>query len=327
MKWRFSLCALALGACQPDPIPSQCPPPVHQGVTAAHGTSHDFVINHFALPAERTDFAIDLDGDCMPDNQFGVMVGGLVNAEGELQPAVDASVANGQELFLLSVTSADATLTNSSAAGVVFARARKMTNPDFSGNGHFTIDATQPQATLFGDIQDGRFKSNDPVSTRPPVDLTLELLPFAGVTTPVPLPLHGAHIEFLHTTETLTSGEIQGSIKISDVTATWYSPLAQWLTYLITTDPTNHTQLETALDIGDGNGGNCTNPDGTFGVPNDNILSICELSGNDLIANLLVGDVDTFDASGNYAPHHPLQPGTGDSLSVAIGFTAVPATF
>ena len=187
MKWRFLLCAIAISACQPDPIPPpQCPPPLRPGVTSATGSVQKFVINQFTILNAQNRFAIDLNGDCRPDNQLGNIVSALTNEEGSLQPSVDASVAGGQELYLLSVQSPDPTLVNAGAAGVVFARAATMSNPEFSGYGRFAVDATRPQAALFGNIQEGRFESNDPVATRPPVDLTMELIPFPRIMRPFP---------------------------------------------------------------------------------------------------------------------------------------------
>ena len=123
------------------------------------------------------------------------------------------------------------------------------------------------------------------------------------------------------------NGEIHGSVKIEDVNATWYEPLTRWFNYLIATDPTNHAQLEMIFDLGDYNGGNCKNPDGTAGVPKDMIISICELTGNQLIANLISPDVAIFDAAGNYSPDPDPKSTRRDSLSVGLGFTAVPATW
>jgi hypothetical protein len=78
------------------------------------------------------------------------------------------------------------------------------------------------------------------------------------------------------------------------------------------TDPTctNHT---------------CRNPDGTCAVAHDGKIDYCEVADSGLIYSVLLPDVQLTDGMGHYRP----SPDNlhKDSLSVAIGFTAVPASF
>jgi hypothetical protein len=54
-------------------------------------------------------------------------------------------------------------------------------------------------------------------------------------------------------------------------------------------------------------------------------IDICEVATSGLIQNVLAPDVQMFDAAGNYHPN-PTNANK-DSLSIGLGFTAVPATF
>jgi len=89
-------------------------------------------------------------------------------------------------------------------------------------------------------------------------------------------------------------------------------------------------QIEAIFDVGDGaKGGPCTDPDYSPGqegdAAKDGVISSCEVATNSLIKNVLAPDVQIFDSSGNY---HPNAANTDkDSLSIGVGFTAVPANY
>ena len=72
-------------------------------------------------------------------------------------------------------------------------------------------------------------------------------------------------------------------------------------------------------------GGACQNLDKSCAVAHDGTIGDCEIATNGLLQNLLAPDVQLFDAAGNYHPN-PANT-TKDSLSVGLGFTAVPASF
>ncbi len=125
----------------------------------------------------------------------------------------------------------------------------------------------------------------------------------------------------------LMNGELQGSVKEQDVQTIVVPAIAKLLTETVMQNPGTPTSMQILqlFDVGDGNGGTCTNPDGTMGKPGDGIISPCEVAMNNIIQNVLAPDVQIYDANGNYAPN-PANTNR-DSLSLAVGFKAVAAKF
>ena len=318
-------------------------------VTSAHGAIHRYVVNKILLPQVKTDDSIDLNGDGRVDNQLGNVLGALASQGLTGQSQQDQLVMSGQVVHLVTVQSADPTLMNDSQVGGTWLIGAPQPNPDFSGNGTFSVDTTQPEGATLGTLANGLYQSNNPITTTHPV-LAEATLVFALGAAPVRLPLHGAHLRMKASTGGLMSGSIQGSIKNSEIQTTIIPSIASALNASLHPTDVGHActlntdckssgmctgghcalsdnakQIKMIFDVGDGNGGSCTNPDGTLGKPNDNTISVCEVSDNQLIANLFAPDVQIYDASGNYAPNP--SNAHKDSMSVGLGFTAVPASF
>jgi len=155
------------------------------------------------------------------------------------------------------------------------------------------------------------------------------MIPLFG---PVPVDLVGARITYVRSGTGAIMGQLNGAIRNSDVQAKVIPNVADALNQKITSDPSSSTTMQ-LLSIFDTGGkadpacvaGTCKNPDGSCAVKGDNVISICEVSTDGLIQNVLAPDVQMFDAAGNY---HPNPNNTNkDSLSVAFGFTAVRASF
>jgi len=284
-----------------------------------------YVIDSILLPMSPTDYAIDLNGDGHLDNQLGNIIGALTALGFDVQSQENMALMNGSTIELIAVQTMDPLEQNDPAAVTVLNNGVAMPMPDFSGMGHFTIDTTQPTADFHGALQQGSYSSESPVTTHSPVSLSLSLSLFTG--TPTPLPVHGAHIQYQVSGTGLINGKLQGSIKNADIQLTVIPGIAALLNSQIAANPNSPTskQIRQLFDAGDGNGGNCTNPDGTIGRPNDGIISPCEVADNNIIMNVLAPDVQIYDGSGNYAPN-PANTNR-DSLSIGIGFTAVRATF
>ena len=282
------------------------------------GSYYRYAMNNFTLPQTRTQLAIDLNGDGRLDNQLGNIIGVLASQGLSAQTTVDQSVARGDVVELLRLRTADATLTNDNPVPVVAYAGKPMANPDFSGAGSFTVDNGVPAAPLNGTLAAAAYASEDPITTTKPVTLQLKLPLFAGGA-PVPMILNGAHIQFTTSGAQggLMAGQINGSIKDSDVQGLIVPAIAVTLTAQIQKDPNSaqSKQLESLFDTG-GCGA---------AKANDGIVDACEVATNPIIMAVLAPDVQIYDNLGAYAPNKTNM--MKDSLSVSIGFTAVRAQF
>jgi len=303
---------------QPDFAPSP-------DMTVLPTTSFNYVVDKLIAPMTRTDFAIDLNGDGHLDNQFGNIVGALTAQNFDVQTGIDTQIMMGTTIELVTVTTTDATEMNDPAATTSVLAGMPMAMPVFDGTGMFTVDTSQAAAAFHGPLTNGSFSSENPVTTRDPVSLTLSLELFPGNV--IALPIHGAHVSYDATPMGLMNGELQGSVKEQDVQTIVVPAIAKLLTETVMQNPGTPTSMQILqlFDVGDGNGGTCTNPDGTMGKPGDGIISPCEVAMNNIIQNVLAPDVQIYDANGNYAPN-PANTNR-DSLSLAVGFKAVAAKF
>ena len=347
---RTAVAIAFLGSCGSKPAPAPLPPcdtpDPASAITSAHGSIHQFVVSRWLVPATKVDFSIDLNGDRRVDNQLGNLDGDLRAFGFDMQPTVDTSVASGSELWLLTVETTDPSLGSDPTTATTLFRAQYEERPDFTGHGHFAVNTSWPSSTFFGSLAAGTFHSNDPINRgAPPVSASFELEAFDGVA-PAPLPLIGAHVVFTTNGDGTLSGALQGSLREETFHERDLPILAAFFTHLIQTDPANHPDLIKYFDVGNGNESpcaadadcdvagispcvsghcGCVNRDGTASVAGDGVIGVCELEDDPLFANLIIPDVQIFDATGAYAPS--CANSMKDSLSVGIGFTAVPATF
>ena len=98
--------------------------------------------------------------------------------------------------------------------------------------------------------------------------------------------------------------------------------IAQLLPAEIQANPGSATSQEIGSIFGTGG---CTHPRGTMARASDGIIDICKVATNSINMAILAPDVQIFDANGNYAPNAANTK--KDSLRIAVGFTAVKATF
>ncbi|TMK84700.1 MAG: hypothetical protein E6G57_14740 [Actinobacteria bacterium] len=325
-----------------------------------------FVINKVTLPKTKTDTAIDLNGDGRVDNQLGNIFSALSANGVDRQLAEDQAVEGGTATELLSIGAHDSSLQNDDSVSTVVNKAAAPTaphhsvnagfsgagahapaqgqydqgvglpsSPVFDGTGHFTIDNGVGTALLCGKLSNGRFSSNNPVTTTHPVDMSIHLFGFPDVA----ITLHGAHMTYrvVPAVPPIVDGQINGSLKQSDLSHTVVPAIARDLNREVQSarggtpaQQTRAQQIEAIFDVGDGaKGGPCTDPDYSPGqegdAAKDGVISSCEVATNSLIKNVLAPDVQIFDSSGNY---HPNAANTDkDSLSIGVGFTAVPANY
>jgi hypothetical protein len=324
-----SLLPLGFAACGSDSS-GDCTP-------GAGGNTAKYVANAVMVPMQRQDYAIDLNGDGRVDNQLGNIIGALEGQMLHVQDGVNTAVMNGTLVLLTSEASTDATFQSDGCASSTVNVGKSMMNPDFSGNGTFTIDTGQQGGTFAGPIKAGKFSSAPPSTTKKPVTLSIQL-PLVSGAAPVTLKVNGAHLQFTRGSGgMITGGQLNGAIKSDDVQMNIIPNVATLLTSRVKADPTSSTNMQ-ILSIFD-NGGKadaacggttCKNPSygdrpGMCAVAHDNIIDTCEVSTAGLIQNVLAPDVQMFDAAGNYAPN--ANNTMKDSLSIGLAFTAVKASF
>jgi hypothetical protein len=325
-----SLIPLTFAACGGGSDSGDC--------TASGGTNKaQYVTNAVMVPQQRSDYAIDLNGDGRVDNQLGNIIGALEGQMLHVQDGVNTAVTDGTLIVLVSESSTDPTYASDACATATVSVGQSQAMPDYSGMGHFTVDSGQQGGTFYGPIKLSKFSSAPPATTTKPVEVDIKL-PLVSGADPVTLKVNGAHLQFTRDASgKITGGQLNGAIKNSDVQTLIIPNVATLLTKKITTDSTPPNTLSSSdmqiLSIFDNGGkadaacaaGTCKNPDGSCATKGDNKIDICEVSTAGLIQNVLAPDVQMFDSSGAYKPNKDNT--TKDSLSLGLAFTAVGATF
>lgn len=320
------LCLALLAGCGGETalpsVPGDGGPPAGDASPPLGGATYRYVVNKLSVPQQRVEFALDLNGDGRPDDQFGNIVAALAAQNFDVQGAVDQSVARGDAVHLIALQTDDASLANDDSVGFGFLVGLPRPNPDFGGAGAFAVDGALPAAQLNGKLGGGSFASDDPRPAPPPRDLTVKLALAAGAT-PVALTLHGAIVTCKTGVDAqsgapgLLTGQIHGSLKQRQVQTDVIPAIAAALTEAIAAAPGSPQaqQIKALFDTG-GCGG---------AKANDGLIDACEVATNMVIQNVLAPDVDLYDANGAWAPNP--KNADKDSLSIGLGFTAVRATF
>jgi hypothetical protein len=286
---------------------------------AAGAQSKKFVMTSLNLPTSSQQFTIDLNGDGKQENAFGSIVS-LLGGEGfDLQANVNNGLQASGTVLLLEETGTDPNFQNDNCAFVKLKVGMATTTP-----GMFTVNTSVPEVDFSGLLAQGSFNSNPPAIS--PDTQVLLSLPLVAAEPPVPIALHGGHIAFKNDSSGLSGGVLQGGVKAVDLASGILPPVAASLTATITADPTSTTatSLETNFDLGNGMNGTCMNADGSTSAPADHLIGPCELADNPLLHVLLAADVQLFQ-NGLFKPS-PANTNK-DSISLGVGFTAVPATF
>lgn len=290
---------------------------------AAACTPHvrKFVVNAIRMPLQRSDYAIDLNGDGKLDNQLGNILGALSANNVDVQGTMDAAIASGDALLLLDETSSDpAFVLDRSCARAGLQKALPHPNPFGDAGTIFTPDSTSQRGDFAGTISNAAFASTEPATMTAPVELDIDLSLFALV----PVHVVGAHVSFTVSGGIVTGGMLQGVIRKADFDANVAPTMAIEANAAVQSDPSSQRsqQMLAIFDVG-GCLATDKNFDGSTAVANDGKIAACEFLGNAIMKNVLSPDVQMFDSGGSY---HPNPANTArDSLSLAIGFTAVPA--
>jgi len=296
---------------------------------AAGATAARYVWNAMTVPLTASDFAYDLNGDGRADNQLGNIAGALAGQGFDLQAGIDGAITGGQSITLVAESSKDASFGDDACATSTMYAGTPTASPDYSGAGHFTIDAAATVGHFTGPIAAARFTSEpSPAFAKVPSVVRYDL-PLFGSS---PVDLVGARITYVRAANgTVTGGQLNGAIRQYDIDHELVPAIAGALNLQVHTNPSSSSSMQilAIFDTGGATdpacGSTCKNLDGSCAVAKDGNITDCEVGTNGIIRNVLAPDVQLFDAAGNYHPN-PANT-TKDSLSVGIGFTAVGATF
>ncbi len=277
--------------------PPEDPPPAPE--------TRVFVCSKQKLPTKKTDYAADLDGNGVADNQYGAFVASFSAQNVDLQAIDDKATAAGLGLQLLSLTVPDSNLSKSNGVSTELTQAVAQAMPDFSGMGSFKADPSAPTAKLLGAIAAGVFTSTPlTVGSAPP-----KLLVRLEFGVPVVVPVQIYALSYHVAANGLSEGQLNGAMLATDVDSYVPPALAKSLNDGCTAQPDGQS-CKTALAV--------------FDTNKDQSVSADEIRANNVIQGLLAPDVKLLDAQGHYAP---AKTGVKDSYSIGIGFSAVAAKF
>lgn len=283
------------------------------------GADNTFVVDTLAVPSsgpEADEVALDLDGDSQPDNQLGGLLGTL-STYVDVSAEVNEQLAQGGIILLANLKATD--LVDATGVGLyVYLGADPDPAPcldetdtecgrHLDGSGSFSIDPESPEdAVIIGANDGGSFSGG-------PGEVTIEIA-LAGQS--LALTLIGARAEMDVSADGLTGGKLGGAITVDDIT----NEIVPAITVVIQGLLAECTG-GTAPDCGCEGGTETIR--GLFDdAPADCMVTEEEVLDSPVTALLTTADVDLLDASGN-----PGTDGTNESVSLGVGFSAVPGTF
>jgi hypothetical protein len=311
--------------------------PPMQGEVDPAGTDTQFVVDELLLPTTATQanmFGINLDGDDQgrPDNALGSILSTLASqGDADLQGAVDEQIAMGDIVLLANVKATDLTMATGVGTWIYLGENPSVDPCDdiddmvcgnhLDGTASFDVSADSPRdALVVGNVLGGQY-------TGGPGTITIELSLIEGSS--LTLDLIGAQIEVQQMSATgLMSGKIGGAITEQDLNNTVLPALVDILADTFVDDcPEPRTAPDCCEDGSTGQ----TLMD-LFDEDDTCEVTLLELQNNSLISSLLAPDVDLLDCpSADSDPSEcaffPRQDEVKDSLSLGIGFSAVPGTF
>jgi len=281
---------------------------------ATTGPITKFVVDQVTFPTAAGQYAFDMTGDGSADNQLGAVLRAFEQAGMDLQGLEDSAIASGDIVHLIALQADDTTLATDAVAGVTVNAGNAAAGPP--GAGPYTVNNSVPAATFVGSLATYGVASRNPATATTPVALALELNLFGVL---VALPMNGVRIAFTvvpGASPSLINGQINGSIRETDIQNLVEPSLQQGLNAIVTADPTTPT-AQTILSLFDTGG--C----GSAAV--DSLIELCEVTTNSLISTLLAPDVEIYNGSGGY---HPNPANTNpNALSFGFGFTAIKTTY
>lgn len=282
--------------------------------TGVSGPVTEYALDRLTLPTNSTTanaLSFDLDGTGLAnDNALGSVIGLLSGFGFDLQPAVDASIASGDVVILSAIQGQS--FSSGAASWQVYLGEPAAAPPAFDGTDTFVRDATGPNnALMVGTITAGRFVGG-------PANVQL-LLGFGGPQGFILVELVGARIQASVSATGASNGILGGAITREDVETQIIPAIATVMTDVMVTDcPCADPGPPACVEDTAGDA-----IDAMFNGTHDCVVTAAELLANPLVQTGTEPDVDMFDGT-TFAPGVDGEP---DSLSLGLGFTAVPATF
>jgi|GEM_PF-2177764 len=292
--------------------------------------SHKYVVSHVQLSRGNSDYVYDVDGDGNPENRYGVLVmsdTNMVTPSAFIDEiAVNQSITSGKQLALLELRTTDGTFMSDGAATSVL-RAAFPKVPALDGTDQLTVLTAVTPVQFDGSLSGGTFTSVPSATSKDPHTLHL-LLATAGLL--VPVTLVATHVSYHVTSSGVMMGQLNGAIANATIQTETIPAMATAMTQAIasgmginfkifdTGDTVNPCDAGMPNDLSAGGMCGCA-------VAGDNIIAPCELSQSGFIQALLAPDLDLYDNNGQFKPDPALV--SKDSLSVGLGFVAVPATY
>lgn len=275
--------------------------------TTVHAANYvrRYLVSDVLLPttsSEANSYAIDVDGDGIPENQFGQILSVLSSQGFDFNGAMHAAVTSGGIVHLVELQSTDASFKNDPAAQASWCIGEPMVSPPlFDGTDN---PACADTSGLFvAALSGGSFTSPAPASTPNPVSLSFEL---SLGTSKATLGVLDARLSFATDgAGNISFGQINGSIPHEDLINQFLPTLAANCNAAIESDPSSDTSV------------GCTGlfDSGCSGHPEfagDGLIELCEVTENSLIQGLFAPDVQV--------------PEGGSSIpanSVGFRFTAI----
>lgn len=273
----------------------------------AYATNYarNYLVNDVLLPtsnSQSTSYAIDVDGDGAPDNNFGQVLSALTAQGIDLNVPMDSAVASGSIVHLVRLQSTNVFLSNDPAAQVTWCIGVPTATPPLF-NGTDNPSCADTSGIFVAALSGGSFTSPSPATTANPVSLDFKLV---SGTASVTLPVLNARLSFsTDATGNIQFGQINGSIPHSDFMITFPPALAATCNTSIQSDPSSNTatSCKSAFDRG------CN---GSPGLAGDGQIELCEITENALIQTLSAPDVLVAQGGSNV-----------DANSIGIRFTAI----
>ncbi len=252
---------------------------------------------------------LDCDSSHRPDNALGNLIVAVMSHadEYDLDAEMQALIDAGKLLHLIQVTTTS--WDQASGVGVSILHAEDLDDDpsdNLTGQEEFAIDETRGSGLTTGRVEHTLLSGEFGTA---PVAVT-----FPGLDDVFLLHLYGVRVE-IQQTEDGIAGRIGGAVSAEEVDTKVIPVFQEGLSRIIERD------CEESDCVEDSFGGLLL---ALFDQNQDGMVDVEELRSDSLVSSLTYPDLDLLDSDGSYSPR---TDGINDSMSVALQFTAVGASF
>jgi hypothetical protein len=239
-----------------------------------------YVIDQIQLPMRREDYADDLNGDGLLDNQLGTIEGTLSTNQDDGSVSIPPMLAECARLPQVEVEGLGALDGDTQTTLEV----------------HWLPAAGATPSILDGQAWQGRYVSMRARVSGEPVAGRVRL-PIFSHTDPIELDMVAVEMELGRDARGL-SGQLHGAIPPTvDIRPAAWAAFVQ----MLQNEPGGHDQFVSEIDAN-----------------HDGVVSLDEFEHDPIIANLIAPDVQLFDEAGHFAPSAGNH--ARDSISLGFGF-------